>query len=240
MIEIGPGPGGLTRAILLEYPDAGLTAIERDARAIAALAPLVEAAEGRLTLIEGDAMAYEDYHGHIIANLPYNIATPLLVGWLRQIYQGDALHSLTIMVQKEVAQRITATTGGSHYGRLAILCQCLCHAEIVLTLPPSAFTPPPKVDSAVVHLRPKQARNLPPFEAIEAITAQAFQQRRKMLRSSLKAYIPAMEELGIDPSLRPENLSVADFMSILEGTTPKPNDDQTERGLGSVTPEETS
>lgn len=221
VIEVGPGPGGLSRAILMEYPDARLSAIEMDSRAIGALSPLVDAADGRLTLIEGDAMAYDAYQGHIVANLPYNIATPLLVGWLRQIHAGDALHSITIMVQKEVAQRITAATGAKHYGRLAVLTQCLCHARIALTLPPSAFTPPPKVDSAVVHLRPKKTQDLPPFEAIEAITAQAFQQRRKMLRASLKPYLPAMGDLGIDPQARPETLSVEQFIALAKSRNPK-------------------
>lgn len=222
MIEIGPGPGGLTRALLMENTG-HLTAIERDHRAITALQDLVVAADDRLTLIEGDAMAQDllsygsDGNRHIIANLPYNIATPLLIGWLKSIRQqgADSYASITVMVQREVAQRITANVNTKAYGRLAILCQWLCRVETVITLPPAAFTPPPKVDSAVVRFIPRSLdSDAPDFSHVEQLTAQAFQQRRKMLRASLKSHMPAIEALGLNPQARPETLTMDAFIAL--------------------------
>lgn len=222
MIEIGPGPGGLTRALLMENSGT-LTAIEMDARTLPLLAEVTTASKGRLHVVNADAlqtnlMAIGD-HGnrHIIANLPYNIATPLLIGWLKQIrdHGADAYASITIMVQKEVGQRITAAKGGKTYGRLGILCQWLCHCESVLTLPPQAFTPPPKIDSSVIRLVPKKLDpSAPRFQAVEQITAAAFQQRRKMLRASLKAYAPQLEQCNITPTKRPEELEISDFINL--------------------------
>lgn len=221
VFEIGPGPGGLTRGILNAGAD-HLTAIEYDPRAVAALQELQAAAKGRLNILQGDALdadllAMADGRPvAIVANLPYNIATPLLIGWLRQIRENDgAYRSMTLMFQKEVAQRITAAPGTKEYGRLSILSQWLCDARVLFDIPASAFTPPPKVVSTVVHFTPKKiAADAPAFTAIEKLTAAAFGQRRKMIRGSMKEYLPAIESLGIDTELRAENLSVEDFVRI--------------------------
>lgn len=221
VFEIGPGPGGLTRALLLEGADP-LTAIEFDGRAVRALEDLQTAAQGRLTIMQADALKTDllplagDRPASVVANLPYNIATPLLIGWLRQIWERtDAYRSLTLMFQKEVAQRIVAAPGGKEYGRLSVLCQWLCKVQLKFDLPPSAFTPPPKVTSSVVHLVPKALEpDAPRFASVEAVTAAAFGQRRKMIRGSLKAYAAEIEELGIDPQDRAENLSVAQFIAL--------------------------
>ena len=221
VIEIGPGPGGLTRA-LLESEAARVSALEFDPRAVAALGSLQDAAGERLQLIHADALerdltALTDEPRAIVANLPYNIATPLLVGWLRQIYENNAaFRSMTLMFQKEVAQRICAASSTKAYGRLAVLSQWLCEAKIVMDLPPAAFTPPPKVTSSVVHFRPRlrAAEDTPDFKMVEKITAAAFGQRRKMIRSSLKDYMYAVEACRLDETLRAENLSVGDFLAI--------------------------
>lgn len=220
VFEIGPGPGGLTRSLL--RADAGkVIAVEFDSRSVAALQGLKEAAAGRLDVIEADALTVDlmglaEAPRAIVANLPYNVATPLLIGWLGQLRADvSAFDHMTLMFQKEVADRIVAQPGGKAYGRLSVLCQWLCEARLVYVLPPSAFTPPPKVMSAVVHFRPKDLDDCAvEMKRLEAVTAAAFGQRRKMIRSSLKAYLPAIEALGLDPTLRAENLSVADFVAI--------------------------
>ncbi len=218
VIEVGPGPGGLTRAVLLEGAS-HVVAIERDPRAVSALQPLVDAAAGRLTLIEGDALAF-DYHAvpaprRIVANLPYNIGTPLLIGWLERI---GAFASLTLMFQKEVADRLVATPGSKAYGRLSVMAQWRCQVKKVLDLPARAFTPPPKVDSSVVQFTPLSP--LPPdsdWPAMETVVAAAFGQRRKMLRAALKSLGDSealLSAAGIDPTARAEEVSVAQYIAL--------------------------
>lgn len=220
VFEIGPGPGGLTRS-LLKTPAEKITAIEFDARAVEALRPLAEIAAGRLEVIRGDALhtdltALAPAPRAIVANLPYNIATPLLTGWLAQLRADPgAFESLTLMFQKEVAERIIAPPGNKTYGRLSIITQWLCEARIVYDLPPSAFTPPPKVSSCVVKLTPKKlAGAQPEFAAVEKITAAAFNQRRKMIRSSMKDYAHKFAVFEIDETLRAEDLRVEDFIKL--------------------------
>ncbi len=223
IIEIGPGPGGLTRALLAE--GAGhVTAIERDHRVLPALAEIAAAAPGRLTILEGDALTadYAALSGRggarIVANLPYNIASPLLTGWLAAEPWPAWWKSLTVMFQREVAERIVAGCGDKTYGRLAVLAGWRTHAQILFNVPPRAFTPPPKVMSSVVRLDPKpDAKKISPA-AVSAVTAAAFGQRRKMLRSSLKSLWPRPEsvlaEINIDPSLRAEQIAVDDFLAL--------------------------
>jgi 16S rRNA (adenine1518-N6/adenine1519-N6)-dimethyltransferase len=220
VIEVGPGPGGLTRALL----DAGaqrVVAIERDARCVAALADLVAASGGRLTLVEADALEVDvatlgPAPRRIVANLPYNVGTPLLIGWLGQI---DALAGLTLMFQKEVAERLTAAPGDEAYGRLAVLTQWLTVPRQLFDIPAAAFTPPPRVTSTVVGLTPRPAP-LAPAERrdLEAVTAAAFGQRRKMLRASLRALGVDTQALltaaGIEPTERAERLSVEAFCRL--------------------------
>ncbi len=218
-IEIGPGPGGLTRA-LLKSPAKSVTAYELDQRAVQALQPLKEVCAGSFNLVQQDAMKAD--LGEIapprviVANLPYNIATPLLIGWLKKLREDQgAFQSMALMFQKEVAQRIVAQAGDKAFGRLAVISQWLCDCAIMYHLPPSAFTPPPKVDSAVVFFKPKAlSRDAPSFDKVERVTAQAFNQRRKMIRSSLKEYMPAIEALGLDPQSRAETLKISDFLRI--------------------------
>ena len=213
VIEIGPGPGGLTRA-LVGRGARRVVAIERDARCIEALQPLVSAAGGRLNLIEGDALetdvvALTDAPRRIIANLPYNIATPLLIGWLKQ---ADRFASFTLMFQHEVAARIVAKPGSKDYGRLSVLAQIVCEAKIALKLPPQAFTPPPKVHSSVVHLVPRP-QVLAPIDVIEKLTAVAFGQRRKMVRGTLLPVTgaAALEAAGIAPTARAEEITIEQY-----------------------------
>jgi 16S rRNA (adenine1518-N6/adenine1519-N6)-dimethyltransferase len=220
IVEIGPGPGGLTRGLLLEGASR-VVAIEKDTRCVAALQPLVEAADGRLTLLQEDALSVDvttlgPPPIRIVANLPYNIATPLLIGWLRQ---ADAIAGLTLMFQKEVADRIVASPSDSAYSRLSVLCNWRCATRIALTLPPQAFTPPPKVSSSVANLIPRvPAPQDCRIEDLERITQAAFGQRRKMLRGSLKSLGINAERLlsraGIEPTRRAEELSVAQFVSL--------------------------
>ncbi len=222
LFEIGPGPGGLTRS-LLKLGTKQVSAVEFDPRAVEALQDLQEAAEKRLDVLHADALEIDLCSlGHapraIVANLPYNIATPLLIGWLRQIRADvSAYESMTLMFQKEVGQRIAAQPNSKAYGRLAVITGWLCHARIVYDLPPSAFTPPPKVMSCVVQFIPKKPQaDAPQFKTVEMVTASAFNQRRKMIRQSLKPYMAVLEELGIETTLRAENLSVADYINIAE------------------------
>jgi 16S rRNA (adenine1518-N6/adenine1519-N6)-dimethyltransferase len=219
VLEVGPGPGGLTRALLAA--GARVTAIERDRRCIPALAELGDAYPGRLRVIEGDALAIDapslfEGNPHIVSNLPYNVGTALTVGWLSAEWR-PWWRSLTLMFQREVADRIVADAGGSAYGRLAVLAQWRSSARIAMPVHRSAFTPPPKVMSAVVHIVPQDAPDGVRLPVLERLTAAAFGQRRKMLRQSLKG-VPgadtAMATLGIDPTRRAETVSVAEFMAL--------------------------
>lgn len=219
-IEIGPGPGGLTRS-LLKSEAAHVVAVEFDSRAVEALAGLKNAAHGRLEILQQDALKADLTQlcaapRKIVANLPYNIATPLLIGWLKQIYEDrQSYQSMTLMFQKEVAQRIVAQPNTKAYGRLSVISQWLCDARIVYDLPPSAFTPPPKVTSSVVHFVPKDLKGeQPSFEAMERILAIAFGQRRKMLRSSMKEYVSILNDLEIEGTRRAETLSLEDYLKI--------------------------
>ena len=226
VIEIGPGPGGLTRALLMEGAT-NVIAIERDDRALAALAEIAAAYPGKLTVIPGDALE-TDYARlaagtptKIVANLPYNIATPLLIGWIGSGEWPPFYESLTLMFQKEVAERIVAKSGGKEFGRLSVLCQHRATAKKLFDVNRSAFTPPPKVTSSIVQLMPK-AKPEPEcrLEVLERVTAAAFGQRRKMLRASLRSLLPEPEallgELGIDPELRAEQLPVEAFARLAQ------------------------
>ncbi len=222
LLEIGPGPGGLTRS-LLQTPAKKIVAIEFDARAVLALSSLSQAYSGRLQVIEGDALAVDFLEvtsppRAVLANLPYNISTVLLLKWLQQIRNDSSSYSfLSLMFQKEVADRILSGHGNKVYGRLSVLAQWLCDVKRLFDLPPSAFTPPPKVSSTVLHFRPRKLQeNAPSFSVMEEILAAAFQQRRKMIRSSLSAYLPSLESSGIQPNLRAEDLSVADYVCIAQ------------------------
>lgn len=218
--EVGPGPGGLTRALL--KAGARVTAVERDDRALPALAEIGDAAPGRLTVVAEDAMKIDEPRllgepAHIASNLPYNIGTALLVRWLTLDAWPPWWLSLTLMFQKEVAQRIVAQPGSDAYGRLSVLAQWRSTPRVALELPPQAFTPPPKVSSSVVHIVPAEAPAGVSAAAIGAITAAAFGQRRKMLRASLKSLPGALDALaacGIDGERRAETLSVAEFVAL--------------------------
>ena len=189
VVEVGPGPGGLTRA-LLDTAAESVLAVEVDARSVSALAELEAAYPGRLRVLAADALrldlaALAPEPRQLVANLPYNVATPLLVGWLRQ---AAAWERMTLMFQQEVAERIAAAPDTPAYGRLSVLAQWTCRAALLVRLPPAAFAPPPKVWSAVVGLQPHPAQPPPTlFAAMERVTAAAFGQRRKMLRGSLRA-----------------------------------------------------
>jgi len=214
VVEVGPGPGGLTRA-LLETDAAGITAVEVDQRAIQAITELA-ATDARLRVLEADALALDlttlvQAPRRIVANLPYNIATPLLVGWLRQASEWEGM---TLMFQQEVADRIAAAPDSSAYGRLSVLAQWVCDVALLLRLPPAAFVPPPKVWSAVVGFTPHAVQPEPAlFRAMEKLTAAAFGQRRKMLRGSLKSLggEALLARADIDPQRRAETLSTAEF-----------------------------
>ena len=214
--EVGPGPGGLTRALL--RAGARVMAVERDRRCLPALAELSEAAEGRLTIVEGDALAIEEPAGaHVVANLPYNVGTALLVRWLGGEAWPPAWTSLTLMFQQEVAERIVAKPGSGAYGRLSVLAQWRAEARLAMKVHRSAFVPPPKVMSAVVHIVPGAQPVAVAAATLERLTAAAFGQRRKMLRRSLASLPGALEALatlGIDSERRAETLAVADFVEI--------------------------
>ncbi|HSF92009.1 MAG TPA: 16S rRNA (adenine(1518)-N(6)/adenine(1519)-N(6))-dimethyltransferase RsmA [Paracoccaceae bacterium] len=223
VLEIGPGPGGLTRALLMEGARK-VVAIERDARCLAALAEVSEAFAGRLTVIEGDALEINPLEHlnqpiRVVANLPYNVGTELLVRWLTPATWPPFWQSLTLMFQKEVAQRIVAQPGGKAYGRLSVLAQWRCDARLLFELPPQAFTPPPKVTSAVVHLTALPEPRFPANpDHLSKLVAAAFNQRRKMLRASLKSLRPDAEEriraAGVDPTLRAEQVSIELFCKL--------------------------
>lgn len=220
VIEIGPGPGGLTRSLLAS--DTGkVVAIEFDERAVTALQALKDCSDGRLEIVQGDALGIQlprvaAKPRAIVANLPYNIATPLLMNWLKDIREDDSAYaSMTLMFQKEVADRLVARPDSKTYGRLSVMAQWLCDVRAVYELPPSAFTPAPKVRSSVVRFVPKALESdAPSFEAVEKVTESAFGQRRKMIRSSLAAYADRLDSLGIDPTKRAENLSVEEFLLL--------------------------
>jgi 16S rRNA (adenine1518-N6/adenine1519-N6)-dimethyltransferase len=224
VVEVGPGPGGLTRALLMEGAKR-VVAIERDARALPALAEIAAAYPGRLEVISGDALdpswrARVEGPARIVANLPYNIATPLLVGWLTSEPWPPWYRSLTLMFQKEVAERITAKPGGKAYGRLAVLAQWRAVATKLFDIDRRAFSPPPNVTSSVVHIVPGAPVAAIRVESLERVTAAAFGQRRKMLRQSLKSLGVAPEALleaaAIEPTRRAEELDVAKFCKIAE------------------------
>jgi 16S rRNA (adenine1518-N6/adenine1519-N6)-dimethyltransferase len=220
VIEIGPGPGGLTRALLLAGAK-HVTAIERDPRAVAALAELGDFFPGRLTIIEGDALGIDPMtvaapQRKIIANLPYNVATPLLLGWLKNI---AAYESLTLMFQKEVALRLAAAPGGKDYGRLSVMTQWNAEPRLLFDISPKAFTPPPKVTSTLVQIAPRATPSAPCMRSdLERVVAAAFGQRRKMLRAALKTLgvdtVALLEKSGIEPTERAERLTVEQFAAL--------------------------
>lgn len=220
VLEVGPGPGGLTRALL--RAGARVTAIEMDPRCLPALAELGDAFPGQLRVIQGDALAIDpatlfDEPYAVVANLPYNVGTALFTGWLSGQDWPPHWASLTLMFQLEVAQRITAAAGDSAYGRLAVLAQWRSAAKLAMKVHRSAFTPPPKVMSAIVHVTPAEMPGGVSARMLERVTEAAFGQRRKMLRQSLKALpgaVDALDALGIDPARRAETLSVAEFVAI--------------------------
>ena len=223
VLEVGPGPGGLTRGLLAEGARR-VVAVEKDARALPALAEIAAACPGRLEVLHGDALDI-DLTAHltppmkIVANLPYNVGTELLIRWLTPEDWPPLWSSLTLMFQKEVAERIVARPRTEHYGRLALLAQFRCEAKIVMTLPPEAFTPAPKVHSAVVQLTALPEPRFPcDFNLLQRITAMAFNQRRKMLRASLKGMGPGieakLEAVGIPPTARAEEIGLEAFCAL--------------------------
>jgi 16S rRNA (adenine1518-N6/adenine1519-N6)-dimethyltransferase len=228
VLEVGPGPGGLTRALL--RAGARVTAIEMDKRCLPALADLSEAFPGQLTVIEGDATKIDpatlfDAPWHIVANLPYNVGTALFTGWLSGQEWPPRWRSLTLMFQQEVAERIIAPAASDAYGRLAVLSQWRTAPRIAMKVHRSAFTPPPKVMSAIVHVEPGTMPDGVSARTLERVTEAAFGQRRKMLRQSLKGLpggLAALETLGIDSQRRAETLSVEEFVSIARMLTDAP------------------
>jgi 16S rRNA (adenine1518-N6/adenine1519-N6)-dimethyltransferase len=225
VVEVGPGPGGLTRALLATAADS-VTAVEIDPRACAAIAELQAEHPGRLHLIQADALATDlsalvPAPRQIVANLPYNVGTPLLVAWLRQAASWERL---TLMFQLEVAERICAPPGEPAYGRLGVLAQFCCDADVALRIPPDAFTPPPSVTSAIVVLRPHAALPSPAlFSAMERLTAAAFGQRRKMLRGALRGLggEALLATAGIAGERRAETLSVAELARLAQSLLAK-------------------
>lgn len=233
VIEVGPGPGGLTRGLLAEGARRVL-AIEKDARALPALAEIAAAYPGRLEVIEGDALeidplAYVTPPIRIVANLPYNVGTELLVRWLTPKEWPPFWESLTLMFQKEVAERIVAQPGGKAYGRLAVLAQWRSDAKIVMSLPPEAFVPAPKIHSAVVHLTAlPQPRYPADAKVLRRVVAAGFNQRRKMLRASLKGIHPQietlLEEAGIAPTSRAEEIGLEQFCALARAVAAAPRE----------------
>ncbi|SMP55724.1 dimethyladenosine transferase [Novosphingobium panipatense] len=226
VLEIGPGPGGLTRALL--RAGANVTGIEMDRRCLPALAEVEAAYPGKLKVIEGDALKISPkslFAGpyHIVANLPYNVGTALFTGWLSGETWPPQWASLTLMFQEEVARRIVAEPDTSAYGRLAVLAQWRSRSKLAMKVHRSAFTPPPKIMSAIVHVVPGAAPPGVSMRVLERVTEAAFGQRRKMLRQSLKGVpgaLAALEALGIDPQRRAETLTVAEFVSVARVLTP--------------------
>ena len=223
IIEIGPGPGGLTRA-LLETSAKQVIAVERDERCIKGLKTLANTFPERLKIIEEDALNFnlKSYASKdkitVVANLPYNISIPLLISWLRQL---SVINSMTLMFQKEVAERLSARPGTKGYGRTSVIAQWLCEVETVFCIPARAFVPPPKVVSAVVNFTPRvQPLSPASFEILEKVTAAAFGQRRKMLRSALKTLYPypidLLKRANVNPEARAEALTVEEFCKISE------------------------
>ena len=223
VLEIGPGPGGLTRG-LIEAGAARIVAVERDRRCLAALGEIAEAYPGRLVVVEGDALDFDpltriDGPIKIVANLPYNIATPLLVRWLHAVHESPGrIAGMTLMFQKEVAARLVARPATSAYGRLSVLTQWLSEAKALFDIPPAAFVPPPKVVSTVVGFcpRPEPAAEAA-LDALERVVATAFNQRRKMLRSALRPLGDAnglLASAGIEPTRRAETLTVEEFCAL--------------------------
>jgi 16S rRNA (adenine1518-N6/adenine1519-N6)-dimethyltransferase len=224
--EVGPGPGGLTRALLSEGADK-VIAVERDARCLPALQEIAEAWPGKLEVISADALKLDEatilrsfnISGgvRVAANLPYNVGTALLIKWLTKEQWPPLWASLTLMFQKEVAQRITAGAGSEHYGRLSVLAQWRCTAKILFDVNKGAFVPPPSVTSAIVRLEPREKPIAPAdLHKLEKVTATAFGQRRKMLRQSLKPLggEALLEKAGIDPTARPEDLKIEQFAAL--------------------------
>ena len=232
VLEIGPGPGGLTRALLAE--GAGrVVAIERDERTLPALAAVAERYPGRLEIVEADALAFDprpflgDRPARIVSNLPYNVGTALLTGWLTGEHWPPWWSSLTLMFQREVAERIVADERDrANYGRLGVLCGWRTEARILFDVPPSAFVPPPKVTSSVVQLLPRVDPLPCPVRALEAVTRAAFGQRRKMLRQSLKALGPDLGSLlaatGLRETARAEEVSVAGYAALARAIAERP------------------
>jgi 16S rRNA (adenine1518-N6/adenine1519-N6)-dimethyltransferase len=219
--EVGPGPGGLTRALLGEGADK-VIAVERDARCLPALAEIAAVYPGKLEIISDDALALDEgtilpQGVRIAANLPYNVGTAILIKWLTVEHWPPVWASLTLMFQKEVAQRITARAGSEHYGRLSVLAQWRCTAKILFDVNPHAFVPPPSVTSSIVRLEPRVEPLAPcALSDLEKITAASFGQRRKMLRQSLKALggEALTEKAGIDATVRPEDLTIEQFAAL--------------------------
>lgn len=221
VLEVGPGPGGLTRALL--RAGAKVTAIEMDRRCLPALAELGESFPGQLTVIEGDALKidHNELMGgapfHVLSNLPYNVGTALFVRWLSGAAWPPLWQSLTLMFQREVADRIVASAGDDAYGRLAVLAQWRAEARLAMKVHRSAFTPPPKVMSAIVHVTPAAMPEGVSARMLERLTEAAFGQRRKMLRQSLKGVpgaLAALAALGIDETRRAETVSVDEFVAV--------------------------
>jgi 16S rRNA (adenine1518-N6/adenine1519-N6)-dimethyltransferase len=225
VVEIGPGPGGLTRA-LLALGAARVIAVEKDSRAVAALSEIAEHYPGKLDIIEGDALKTDfpallgGAPARIVANLPYNVGTTLLVGWLTGEAWPPWWQSLTLMFQREVAERIVASQGDDAYGRLGVLAGWRTKARILFDVPPSAFVPPPKITSSVVHLVPREEPLPCPVRALEAVTQAAFGQRRKMLRQSLKGVFrdpsATLESVGVAPTARAEEIGIPGFAALAQ------------------------
>ncbi|MEM9148805.1 MAG: 16S rRNA (adenine(1518)-N(6)/adenine(1519)-N(6))-dimethyltransferase RsmA [Pseudomonadota bacterium] len=222
VVEVGPGPGGLTRALLSEGASR-VIAVERDKRCLDALAEISAHYPGRLEILHGDALeidprSYLNGPARVVANLPYNVGTMLLAKWLGEAQWPPWWESLTLMFQREVAERLVATPGGKAYGRLSILAQWRSAVRLAFDVPPQAFTPPPKVTSSVVHIRPFDAPDGIDAVNLEKLTAAAFSQRRKMLRQSLKTVVTEPTEWltrhEIDPTRRAETLSISEFLKL--------------------------
>ena len=219
VIEVGPGPGGLTREII-KQPCSQVILIEQDDRCIPYLEALKDHFQGELTIVNGDALGlslhrFGNVPRIIIANLPYNISVPLLLQWLKHL---EDFESLTLMFQKEVAARLLAVPNTSDYGRLSVMCQWKANVKRLFDLPPGAFLPPPKVTSTVVRLTPRLPQPEVSWDSLEQVTKAAFSQRRKMLRSSLKSLIPTpldlLEKAHIHPERRAESLTIEEFCTL--------------------------